>query len=63
MRTEGGSNCSLEYDNVDFVGKLTFICLTVIDYVFYLTKPRISIDLILTYIVNVILFNFQSETK
>lgn len=58
MRIEGGSNCFLEYDNVDFVGKLIFICFIVIDYVFYLMKLRIFIDFILIYIVNVIFFNF-----
>lgn len=38
-KIKDGSNC-LEYDNVGFVGKLSFICLKVINYMYYINEIK-----------------------
>lgn len=54
----------MEYNTGGFVGKLRFICLKLIDYIFYFMKPRSSTEgFEVCVIVHVILFNFLSQFK
>lgn len=62
-KRKDGNNCCLEYDNVDFVGKLSFICLKVIKYMFYLMKSRIAEEVIFSLSMSYSIFQRKSKQQ